>query len=213
MNVDIKLTDTEAAAFLAKRLKSPSSLDGAARYAKLLNDSASPQFVYRAFTPRYNAESVFLIEGGITVKGKDIRAHLDLCGKVYLLAATLGYGTDRLIAQLQLTDMSAALCVDMLAGELVEKVCDFVCAQIAAIENGPVTNRFSCGYGDFPLDSQEEILNALNAGKLLGVKLTNGGMMTPFKTVTAVVGAGKEAGFDRCGGCTKKNRCDKEGCI
>ena len=52
--------------------------------------------------------------------------------------------------------------------------------------------RFSPGYGDFDLGAQRDILNVLNADKILGIKLGSNLLMTPKKTITAVQGVENE---------------------
>ena len=61
--------------------------------------------------------------------------------------------------------------------------------------------RFSPGYGDFSLSCQRAVLDALDAGKHLGIKLTDSFLMMPSKSVTAVIGVSQ-----------KPHRCDVKGC-
>ena len=69
--------------------------------------------------------------------------------------------------------------------------------------------RFSPGYGDFPLSAQKEILDGLEAGKRIGITLTEGGLMMPSKSVTAVIGISPVKGFCRTEGC---EACEKKDC-
>ena len=48
--------------------------------------------------------------------------------------------------------------------------------------------RFSPGYGDLSLDCQRTFLRMLNAGKEIGLTLTDSGLMVPIKSVTAIIG-------------------------
>jgi cobalamin-dependent methionine synthase I len=50
------------------------------------------------------------------------------------------------------------------------------------------TGRFSPGYGDMPLDLQGVILELLEAGKRLGIALGESKLMSPSKSVTALIG-------------------------
>ena len=52
--------------------------------------------------------------------------------------------------------------------------------------------RFSPGYGDFPLECQGMLLEALEAGKRIGIKLTDSLLMMPSKSVSAVMGASRK---------------------
>ena len=59
----------------------------------------------------------------------------------------------------------------------------------AAHEAGLYTNfRFSPGYGDMPLQTQSVLLAALDAQRKLGITLSKSLLMTPTKSVTAVIG-------------------------
>lgn len=61
--------------------------------------------------------------------------------------------------------------------------------------------RFSPGYGDLPLTIQKEFLDVLAAYKTVGIILSDGGVMLPEKSVTAVMGISSE-----------NSRCHIEGC-
>ena len=68
--------------------------------------------------------------------------------------------------------------------------------------------RFSPGYGDFPLSVQKGILDGLEAGKRIGITLTEGFLMMPSKSVTAVIGVSKTPSsctVEGCEACEKKN--------
>ena len=72
---------------------------------------------------------------------------------------------------------------------MIEEFCDYVNDILG--ENRSLRPRFSCGYGDFEIKHQAEILDFLDAKKRIGVYLLDSYMMTPFKTVTAIVGIAK----------------------
>ena len=69
--------------------------------------------------------------------------------------------------------------------------------------------RFSPGYGDFPLSCQEGLLNGLQAGKRIGITLTEGSLMMPSKSVTAVIGISENKEFCTVTGC---EICEKTDC-
>ena len=56
---------------------------------------------------------------------------------------------------------------------------------------------FSPGYGDLPLDLQREIFAALDCPKRIGVSLNESLLMSPSKSVSAIIGLGGEAN-ERC---------------
>lgn len=145
-------------------------------------------------------------------EGKDIERLLENCDAVYYFCATAGAETDRLIETLKLTDLTLAYAVDLCAGLWVDDYCDELEAkQRERLEKQglTLTRRFSCGYGDMPLASQVNFIEALKADKFLGIRLTEGGMMIPSKTVSAVAGIGRSRrDFDRCAVCVRRDSCE-----
>jgi hypothetical protein len=176
----------------------------------LLNNYSVLGYKIAEITPIFKENAIILKDTAFELVGKDIYNHLLGCDKIYLFCATLGYGVDRIIRSFEVCDLSISYYLDTIAGLMIEKYCDFVTKVIDDMDKErDNTDRFSCGYGDFPLESQKDILDILNAEKELGIKLTDGGMMTPQKTVTAVIGAGKYGEIKRCELCVKQKDCDE----
>ena len=126
------------------------------------------------------------------------------CGQIIVFAATLGTGADHLIQKYNKLQMSKAVIMQAAATAMIEEYCDQVCTGIREeYESGDryLRPRFSPGYGDFPLDCQQRLLDSLEAGKRIGIKLTDSLLMMPSKSVTAVMGVSK-----------KPYRCDVKGC-
>ena len=67
--------------------------------------------------------------------------------------------------------------------------------------------RFSPGYGDFALDHQKDIFQILECEKRIGLTLTEGNLMMPSKSVTAVIGftteERKSCQMEKCSLCAK----------
>ncbi len=148
--------------------------------------------------------------------GKDIRALLQDSRQVVVFGATLGFGVERLMARLQLSDMGQAMVLDACASSAIENVCDNFCADLAE-RHGYTTDRFSPGYGDLPLGVQGAFFDLLDLSRTIGVTLTDSGLMIPQKSVTAVVGIADSPqprglrGCENCGmyatcGLRKENR-------
>ncbi len=155
-----------------------------------LQEACGPAFGYGVFdiVPVSETE-LALSECAMRLTGHDIVKHLEGCSRVILMAVTLGAGVDALLRQLQVTNMPNALLTDAMAGALLEQLCDDI--QLELQEHFPTcrqTWRFSPGYGDLPLSLQPEFLATLEAGKRLGLHVTESGMLTPMKSVTAIVG-------------------------
>ena len=71
-----------------------------------------------------------------------------------------------------------------------------------------VRPRSSPGYGDLSLTYQAEFLRVLEATKKIGIVLSEGGVMIPEKSVTAVMGLSREqtkCHIEGCESCRNKN--------
>lgn len=122
------------------------------------------------------------IETGSSALIKNLKGY----NKIIVFAATIGIEADRLINRYSLVSPSKALIIDALASSAIESWCDIAEAQIMnGKEHAP---RFSPGYGDFPLSLQKNILTLLNTQKNIFLTLNESLMMTPTKSVTAVIG-------------------------
>ena len=147
----------------------------------------------------------------VTLKGNSIKEHLKGCNKAALIAVTISDGIDRMLRIMQASDLAKAVISDSMASAAIEQVCDKVEAVIK--EELPEYNqtfRFGIGYGDLPLSQQGEFLKILNAPKLIGLNIGKTDMMTPTKSVTAVIGlttgevSSKKKG---CMSCNLKGTC------
>jgi len=122
-------------------------------------------------------------------KGQTIAKHLTGCDKVLLLAATLGDGPDKLIRLSQIDDMERAIVFDAMANVAIEQVCDQIEeAMHLQCPDSYFTWRFSPGYGDFPIEVQSAFLTVLDAPRKIGLYATDSSLLTPGKSVTAVIG-------------------------
>ncbi len=88
-------------------------------------------------------------------------------------------------------DVTAAVVFDAVASEMADSALGWVMNYFnreLARENKQLTlRRFSAGYGDFLLENQKIIYDVLDLGRL-GISLSDGYMLIPEKTVTAVAG-------------------------
>lgn len=118
------------------------------------------------------------------------------CDKLVLFAATIGLAPDRLIAKYGRLSPSKALCMQAIGAERIESLCDAFCDEIAAdyAEKGyHARRRFSPGYGDFPLDVQKAIFQNLDCPRKIGLSLNDSLLMSPSKSVTALIGLSSES--------------------
>lgn len=177
---------------------------------KKLLEVIKADFTFRCFDMSITEKGV-LIEGTqFVLKGNDIKTHLLDCQKVVLMCATLGISSDKLMRQLSISDMTENFMTDALASTLIEQVCDNAEKEIKdKFPDWFTTWRFSPGYGDFPIEQQADFLNVTEASKRIGVYLSEGGMMIPSKSVTAVIGLSKNKIKQHRLGCVSCNMAGK----
>ncbi|MBQ1965597.1 MAG: Vitamin B12 dependent methionine synthase activation subunit [Clostridia bacterium] len=115
---------------------------------------------------------------------KALAKNLAGCRTVTVFAATVGIAPDRLMARYQVLSPVKALCINAIATERIEALCD-------AFEQSqaPCRPRFSPGYGDLPLELQRELFAALDP-QCIGLTLNESCLMSPTKSVTAILGKG-----------------------
>ena len=154
-----------------------------------------------------------LAEAGI-LRGSDVMRHLEGCGQAILLAVTLGPGVDAQIRRAGVGDIAAGVASDALGSALAEQTAAAAEAelrQLAAAEGTYLTGRFSPGYGDWDIAVQPLVAAALDTARRAGLCVTDTNLMTPRKSVTAILGVsdhpvkGHLAG---CGHCVLRTRCE-----
>lgn len=139
--------------------------------------------------------------GFMQTESKSLAGNLRNCKTAFLLAATTGAAVQRLIAKNSLISPLRGMVTDAIGSAAIEAFCDFVNKALGDTEY--LRPRFSPGYGDLTLGCQQLLLDRLEAKKLIGLALTDGGMLTPVKSVTAIIGLGED-----------KNKCrNPKGCM
>ena len=127
----------------------------------------------------------------MTICSKDLAKNLSGCKSAFVFAATVGIEIDRLIARYSATSPAKALIFDGIGAERIESLCNVFCAEMAQIKAREacfLRPRFSAGYGDFPIEAQKDIFRLLDCPKNLGVTLLDSMLMSPTKSVTAIMG-------------------------
>ena len=172
--------------------------------------AARPKWTYRVFDLAVQTDGVRL-DCGLLLPGRDLAAHLRGCSRAALLAATLSAPVDALLRRAQAEDLAAAVALDCCATAAVEAVCDLAEAEILARFPGcSFPFRFSPGNGDLPIELQDPILRLLDAPRRVGLCATDRHILTPRKSVTAVLGIsdGEVSPQKRgCTSCTFRDRC------
>jgi hypothetical protein len=155
-----------------------------------------PMLCYRVCFARFPVEIAGqeIDLGFAKVQSKALERNLASCREIVLFAATVGLAPERGAARYARVSPAKALFFDAIGAERVEALCDTFCAEIKAEaekNGGFVRPRFSAGYGDLPLALQKDIFRALSPEKHIGACLGESLIASPAKTVTAIVGVGK----------------------
>lgn len=141
---------------------------------------------------------------GMDIRSRGLARNLKGCLEVILVAATLGTRTDLLLRRYSRTDMTRAVILQACAAARLEEYLDAWQEERKKEleeEGLYLRPRFSPGYGDFSIHHQKALLQRLEAPKRIGLTMTDGYMLTPSKSVTALAGISLE-----------ETACHRQGC-
>jgi cobalamin-dependent methionine synthase I len=179
----------EALAYALERDVNSESADIISELYEKHRSALSPTSVFSFFP-------LSVKDGIITLADRSVfapRLAERLCDATYaaVFVATVGKEADRLIKKYELTSPAKALLFSALASERAERAADAVNAEIsklAALNGFSALSRFSPGYGDLPLDFQSAVFDLLEPSRRIGCSLSSGFLMTPTKSVSAIIG-------------------------
>lgn len=137
--------------------------------------------------------------------------NLSDCHKIIVFGATIGIEIDRLIAKYSRLSPSRALCFQAIGAERIESLCNIFNDEVTAeqLSKGLYTRpRYSPGYGDLPLDMQKNIFAVLDCPRKIGLSLNESLLMSPSKSVTAIIGISDKPKSCKTDSCTNCNKTD-----
>ena len=153
------------------------------------------------------------VEGSIIFEGQVIAQLLAQCHKVVVFLATIGKHLEETVCRLAedgLIVQSAVL--DAIGSVAVERVADFAQGRIGEVASDQglvISPRFSPGYCDWDIEQQEMLFRAVD-GDSAGIRLTEGHLMVPRKSVSGIIGIGPSNGdvenYNPC------KTCDRHDC-
>lgn len=177
-----------------------------------LEEAAGRRIIYRIFDLDIQENGCIQI-GQMNIDSRNLKKNMNGCEKAIVLGATLGARVDMLMRRHSLTDMARVVTLQACATTLLEEYLDEWQRKMdeeMEEEGLYLRPRFSPGYGDFSIGHQEEILRMLDAAKTIGLTMTAGGMLTPVKSVTAVIGLSRIKAPCHIKGC---EACEKADCM
>ena len=160
----------------------------------------TPRCVYEIYSLENDGEACRLYHSKTDTDKKDgsplyisefysrkLAAHLKGCDRAILFAATVGPGADTIIRRYSAGSSLKPAILQAAGAAAIEAYADLVTAHIR--EKYPnLKIRFSPGYGDFSLNHQKDFFRILDIEKNLGISLNDALLMTPTKSITAVIG-------------------------
>lgn len=168
---------------------------------RMLSEQAKANLQPQVILRRFSIERDGSLGGTIfQPRGNDITSLLSGCREAALLAATLGADSERML--LRAETPQKALLLDAVLSAAIEAVCDQVENDFhTEMKSLYITDRFSPGYGDMPLEQSREICQVLSADRTIGLSVTASGIMIPRKSVTAIMGISDQPVFRRVKRC------------
>lgn len=154
-----------------------------------------PRNIYKIYACSAS-ETVVVLKGirrTLAFESRNLAANLAQCGRVILIAATLGLEADKLLQKYEILNMTKATITQACGAACIEAYCNIlqeqICAETSTDERTYYLKpRFSPGYGDLPLHCQKVIFEELECTKRIGLTLTDSLLMYPTKSVTALIG-------------------------
>lgn len=141
--------------------------------------------------------------GFARAKSSDLEKNLINCEKALIFGATVGLEIDRLINKYNYLSPTKALIFQSIGTERIESLCDKFCEDVKL--NCFTKPRFSPGYGNLAIEFQKEIFRVLDLPRRIGLTLNESLIMTPSKSVTAIVGISDFACNEKTTGCLSCN--------
>ena len=148
-----------------------------------------PLYTYNKYPIKKDEQGVKITGTDVVLKGGSINKFLKDNDEIFLTAVTLGFESERFITYTQKVSLSEGLLADIIASAYIDEACDVLESSLS--QNYKIKGRFSCGFGDFSIDVQPEILRVLNTQKEIGLYCNENNIMLPRKSLTAVIGIEK----------------------
>ena len=159
---------------------------------KEAQDALSYKVCYRELGISLDGDVLDL--GFVKTNSAALKRNLSGCESVTVFAATVGISLDRLITRYSAVSQTKAVIFDAIGTERIEALCDVFNEDVRtkAASNGYTAHpRFSPGYGDFPIEAQRQIFSVLDCPRKIGLTLNDSMLMSPSKSVTAIIGIAK----------------------
>ena len=150
-----------------------------------------------------------MLEGGTALTGPLVARLLGGAQSVTACLCTIGTELEEHVATIN--DPLLALALDGLGNAVVEMVAEQVCGRIgnaASAQGQSASTPLSPGAPEWPVETGQPQIFSILDPRQAGIRLTEGGMMIPRKSVSFVVGQGNNLlQVDTCEYCNLKETC------
>ena len=211
LNVDVVLR-SQGADPAAIRKRSPRLVESAGRALEEGNLLLQPRVIARRLLIEDLHHERLKLEGNGRLSGGLLAEHMGGAQEAVIVLCTIGEALERRAADVSREDAVYGLALDGVGSAGVEALANAACAlfeEEATKDNCQVTIPLSPGLVGWPIEQgQPQIFDLLDAGEI-GVRLTESMMMIPRKSLTFVMGIGRElmAGGRTCDYCSLKETC------
>jgi hypothetical protein len=152
------------------------------------------------------------LENGHAFSGSLISRHMAPAEEVVAAIMTIGPELETYAAQVIGRDAALGLALDALGTAAVESLSHAICSHVDTLAreaDKQTTIPISPGMIGWPVDQGQSQLFALWDGAPLPVKLTDRCMMVPAKSLSMLIGVGREVQYDGmpCDYCSENQTC------
>ncbi len=175
-----------------------------------IEECAVPKYVCKRMDAQIMEATCVRVEG-LEMQSKQLAKNLKGCQEVIFFAATLGIEVDRRLHRYLRLQISKAAVFQAVAAAAMEAYCNEVQQELGRQiekEGLYLRPRYSPGYGDLSLSIQGAFLQVLGATKQIGITLSDGDIMLPEKSVTAIIGISAENSKCHIQGCEACGKVD-----
>lgn len=155
---------------------------------KVVRKYSQPRYVFKKYNSFEILDGVLKLDDYFLIESNNLADHLIKSKSIVILAVTLGMKVEQIIKKEMLINPSNGLILDAIASEFIEKCANEACKQIVMEEKFFRNTRFSPGYGDLSLQTQEKIIEILDTERKIGLYSNQSFLLLPSKSITAFFG-------------------------
>ncbi len=196
----------------AVRARNPRLVKAAAQALEDGLPLLSPAVAYQRAAVRRLRHERLELEGEGSLTGPLIAQHLAGAGEVVAMVCTIGAELDDLISETLPEDPVRGLALDGLGSAAVEALAALASNHFeseAAARGWRASLPISPGMVGWPVEQGQPQVFALVDAASIGVRLTSGGMMVPRKSISLVLGLGRNVEMQgrTCDYCSLRETC------